>query len=96
MIMMKVIYKTSIDREIFIKRMYDDGHIDAIRKEPGNISYEYYLPKERDDEIMLIEMWTDLAAQETHQANDRVKEIGRLKEEYGIISTYTKYNIEEM
>lgn len=96
MIMMKVVYKTNTDRELFIKRMYDEGHIAAIRNEPGNIQYEYYLPRERGDEIMLIEMWADLKAQETHQANDRVKAIGKLKEAYGITSTYTRFNIEEV
>jgi len=72
-------------REEFMKTMYEQGIVDAIRKEKGNISYDYYYPVEGGEgDIFFLEKWSDREAWENHKIADHVVKLQDLKKQYGV------------
>ncbi len=43
----------------FANEMVSSGTVDAIRKEKGNLQYEYFYPAERPETVLLIDSWED-------------------------------------
>ena len=63
MITVNIIYKGINGAALeFAKEMISSGTVDLIRKEEGNLRYEYFTPLEDKDSILLIDSWTDQEA----------------------------------
>ena len=43
----------------FAEEMTASGTVEAIRKEDGNLRYEYYFSFDDSDTVLLIDEWTD-------------------------------------
>ena len=71
----------------FAEEMTATGTVDAIRKEPGNVRYEYYAPLDDPETILLIDAWTDQAAVDAHHASPMMKTIAALREKYDLHKT---------
>ncbi len=41
----------------FAEEMISSGTVSAIRKEPGNLRYEYFYPVEDEETVLLIDSW---------------------------------------
>ncbi len=69
-------------REGFLKMVRETGILQAVREEPGCLSYAYYLPEEDDGTLLLVERWTDAQAQQAHSDTPHMKRFGELKPQY--------------
>ena len=69
-------------RERFLKTITEEGIVDACRAETGNLKYDYYLPVDCDDDLLLIEKWKDADAVKTHAGQMHMQRMIELKSEY--------------
>ncbi len=68
----------------FAAEMEKSGTAAAIRAEAGNMRYEYFLPMEDSETVLLIDAWTDQAALDAHHASPMMGEIAALREKYDL------------
>lgn len=69
----------------FAREMIDRGIVGAVRAEPGNEAYDYYLPLEQSDDgnrLLLIDRWSDQGALDAHHRSPMMKEIADLRTKY--------------
>ena len=75
----------------FAEEMTASGTVAAIRSEPGNLRYEYYVPLDDPETILLIDSWTDQAAIDAHHATPMMKSIAALREKYDLHMTVERF-----
>ena len=63
----------------------------AIRAEPGNLRYEYYLSLDDPETVLLIDSWTDQAAIDVHHASPMRATIAALREKYDLHMTVERF-----
>jgi len=69
-------------REAFVKRVREEGVLDAIRAEDGCRRYDYYFSEEDKNEILLIEAWDTKHHQEVHIGQPHMETLRSFKDEY--------------
>ena len=80
----------------FAEEMTSGGTVAAIRAEDGNLRYEYYMPLDDPETILLIDSWTDQTAIDAHHASPMMETIAALREKYDLHMTVERYfNIKE-
>lgn len=83
MIVLNVTYKCKPDlREEFLEAIQREGIDEASRAEAGNLKYDYYLPFDGDDELLLVEKWRDEAALMAHAEQPHYARLKELKPLY--------------
>ncbi len=75
----------------FAEEMIATGTASAIRAEAGNLRYEYYLPLEDPETVLLIDSWEDQAAIDRHHASPMMAVIAVLREKYDLHMTAERY-----
>lgn len=85
-----ILYKGK-DSKKFAKEMTEKGIVDRIRAQKGNIRYEYYQSLERDDEILLLDIWENQEALDIHHQSPMMDEIMKLREKYDVKMEVHKY-----
>ncbi len=78
-----ILYKGK-DSKKFAKEMTEKGIVDRIRAQKGNIKYEYYQSLEKDDEILLLDIWENQEALDIHHQSPMMGEIMKLREKYDV------------
>ena len=80
------IYYTGRDgaARAFAGEMLSGGLVSAIRAEEGNLRYEYFLPLEDSETVLLIDSWRDQAAIDRHHASPMMAAIAALREKYDL------------
>ena len=71
--------------------MTESGIAELIRAEAGNIRYEYFLPMNDPETVLLIDSWTDQAAIDAHHQSPMMQEIIRLREKYDLHMRVERY-----
>ena len=66
----------------FAEEMMASGLVEAVRTEEGNERYEYYLPMEDPETVLLIDRWRDQAALDFHHKSPMMEQIAKLREKY--------------
>ena len=66
----------------FAEEMMASGLVEAVRAEEGNERYEYYLPMEDPETVLLIDRWRDQAALNFHHKSPMMEQIAKLREKY--------------
>ena len=79
----------------FAEEMTKSGTVDAIRKEDGNLRYEYYLSFDDPETVLLIDEWTDQAAIDRHHASPMMQKIAELRDKYDLHMTVERYVSDE-
>ena len=69
---------------LFAKEMLEQGVVAEIRKEPGNLRYEYFLPLEGGEKVLLLDSWIDQQALDAHHASPMMEKIAQLREKYDL------------
>ena len=69
-------------RAEFVKRVKDEGILDAIRAEDGFGRYDYYFSEADANELLLIEAWESYEHQQTHIATEHMDKLRSFKGEY--------------
>ena len=83
MIVLNVTYKCKPDqREEFLEEIMTEGIDTASRAEAGNLKYDYYLPIDSSDELLLLEKWKDADALAEHGRQPHFKRLGEIKPIY--------------
>lgn len=68
----------------FAEEMGSSGIADAIRREEGNLRYDYYLSLEDGETLLLIDSWKDQNAIDKHHASAMMEQIMALREKYDL------------
>ena len=68
----------------FAREMESSGTADAIRREEGNLRYEYFIPMQDEETVLLIDSWENQQALDVHHASPMMKEIMKLREKYDL------------
>ncbi len=53
----------------FVKEMISGGVAGEIRREEGNLRYEYFIPVDDEETVLLIDSWEDQQALDRHHAS---------------------------
>lgn len=79
----------------FAQEMVDQGIVDRIRAQEGNLVYDYYLPWDKQDVVRLVDVWVDQSAIDHHHASAMMEEIIALREKYQLTMTVNRYQINQ-
>lgn len=66
-------------RDTFLKEVQAQGIQAAVRQEDGCLQYDYYLPVEEDNTLLLVERWRDRQAQQVHLTTPHMAALGKIK-----------------
>ncbi len=75
----------------FVEEMITNKIVEQIRNEEGNEGYQYFLPVDDDQTILLIDKWTDQEALDRHHKSDMMKEIAILRKKYHLSMKVEKF-----
>ena len=75
----------------FAEEMISSGTVDAIRAEAGNLRYEYYVPLDDPETVLLIDSWENQAAIDAHHASPMMATIAALRERYDLHMTAERF-----
>lgn len=73
------------------KEMTTSGTVAAIRSEPGNLRYEYFLSLDDPETVLLIDSWENQAAIDAHHASPMMATIAALREKYDLHMTVERF-----
>ncbi len=79
----------------FAQEMERSGIADAIRSEKGNLRYQYFVPLDDPETVLLIDSWTDQAAIDAHHASPMMKQLAALREKYDLHMTVERFVSDE-
>lgn len=68
----------------FVKEMISSGIVEQIRKEEGNLQYEYFYPVEDEETVLLVDSWINQEALDKHHQLPLMKVIAELREKYDL------------
>ena len=80
----------------FADEMISSGTVAAIRSEEGNLRYEYYMPFDDVETVLLIDSWRDQEAIDLHHASPMMKTIAALREKYDLHMTVERFVSEDI
>lgn len=75
----------------FANEMISTGIVDMIRNEEGNEKYEYFLPLENQETVLLIDRWKNQEALDLHHKSEMMKKIAELRNKYELKMKVEKY-----
>ena len=75
----------------FVEEMTSKGIVNTIREEEGNLRYEYYLPFDDKEYVLLVDAWKDQEALDKHHSLPVMQIIIKLREKYGLHMEVEKY-----
>ena len=75
----------------FAKEMEKSGTADAIRKEEGNLRYEYFYPANDKNTVLLIDSWESQQALDVHHASPMMGKIAELRNKYDLHMKVERY-----
>ena len=68
----------------FAEEMISAGIVSDIRAEDGNLKYEYFLPIEDKETVLLIDCWKDQQSLDIHHSSTMMERIIELREKYDL------------
>lgn len=75
----------------FAQEMLSRGIVEKIRAEEGNIKYEYFLPMNDEETVLLIDCWKDQLSLDKHHNSPVMQEIIELREKYDLHMQVERY-----
>lgn len=79
----------------FAEEMESSGTAAAIRREPGNIKYDYFFSMADPDTVLLIDSWEDQHALDMHHASPMMRKITELRLKYDLHMKVERYVSDE-
>lgn len=88
------IYYTGTDGNAkkFAEEMKSSGLVDRVRAEKGNLRYEYFLPVDDPETVLLIDAWESEEALDLHHKSPEMAEIAALRGKYRLRMRVRKFN----
>ena len=75
----------------FAQEMEASGIAADIRAEEGNERYEYFLPMNDPETVLLIDSWRDQKALDAHHASPMMEKLAKLREKYDLHMSVERY-----
>lgn len=75
----------------FAQEMLESKTVELIRKEDGNLRYEYFIPMDDSETVLLIDSWESQQAIDRHHASPMMETIAKLREKYDLHMRVEKY-----
>lgn len=75
----------------FVEEMINSGIVDEIKSKIGNLRYEYFIPLNDDNTILLIDSWENQEALDEHHNSETMKKIAELRNKYDLHMIVEKY-----
>ena len=79
----------------FVQEMISSGTVEAIRKEKGNLKYEYFQSIDDAETVLLIDSWQDQESIDIHHASTMMKTIMDLREKYDLHMSVERYKSDD-
>ena len=79
----------------FAEDMINSGIVNEIRNKTGNLRYEYFLPLDDEETILLIDSWENQEALDEHHKSETMKKIIDLRNKYDLHMKVERYTLEE-
>jgi quinol monooxygenase YgiN len=79
----------------FAEEMLSSGIINEIRAQKGNLKYEYFLPMNDDETVLLIDSWENQQALDIHHKSPMMQKIIDLREKYDLSMKVERYITDE-
>lgn len=80
----------------FAEEMESSGTAAMIRREQGNMRYEYFFPMNDPETVLLIDAWENQEAIDVHHASPMMKTITELREKYDLHMKVERFVSEEL
>ena len=77
--------------ETFVREMAASGIQQEVKAEAGCLQYDYFVPVEGGNTVLLLEGWKDAESLSAHSCGEVMKKIKAAKEKYGVITEIEKY-----
>lgn len=68
----------------FAEEMESSKTADMIRSTEGNLRYEYFLPLNDPETVLLIDEWKDQESLDAHHKSQAMERIAKLREKYDL------------
>lgn len=68
----------------YMEEMISSGYADQIRAIPGCLRYEYFIPQNASEEVLLIDCWENQEALNRYHSSQVMKDAEALREKYKI------------
>lgn len=75
----------------FVEEMESSGIAQNIRNEEGNLRYEYFIPVNDPETVLLIDSWKNQESLDKHHQSVMMKELVELREKYDLHMTAERY-----
>lgn len=75
----------------FAQEMENSGTAGAIRREEGNLRYEYFIPMQDEETVLLIDSWENQQALDVHHASPMMQTIAALRDKYDLHMRVERY-----
>lgn len=79
----------------FAEEMEGSQIADAIRKEKGNLRYDYFFPMADPETVLLIDSWESQKAIDIHHASPMMEKITKLRHKYNLHMKVERYLSDE-
>lgn len=76
----------------FAEEMKSSGLVEKIRAEKGNLRYDYFLPMDDPETVLLIDAWANEDALDFHHKSPEMSEIAALRKKYKLKMRVQKFN----
>ena len=80
-------------REDFVRRVREEGILDAIRSEDGCHRYDYYFSEENKNELLLLEAWETKHHQEVHMTQPHMALLRTINAEHIASAMLGEYEV---
>lgn len=95
-ITINIYYKSNNGNALkFANEMRNNGIVDKIRSNPGNLKYDYFISLDDQDTLLLIDSWNSQDDIDAHHNSDIMQEIINLRNKYDLKMTVERYYPEE-
>lgn len=75
----------------FAHEMVSSGIVDRVRAEEGNERYEYFLPFDDKETVLLIDRWKNEEALDIHHKSEMMRQIADLRNKYHLSMKVEKF-----
>ena len=75
----------------FVQDMLDQGIVAKIKAEKGNLKYDYFIPLDDSETILLIDSWENQDALNQHHPSQMMQDIAQLREKYDLHMRVERY-----
>ena len=75
----------------FAHEMVSSGIVDRVRKEEGNLKYEYFFPIDDKETVLLIDRWKNEEALDIHHKSEMMRQIADLRNKYNLSMKVEKF-----